>query len=109
MTTIDLKYLLAIGLPLLILLCVIIFMIGRQSGKKYVYRMMNGGQLYGREPPEDPVAAAMRIVREEDLLKSKQYDEVKPRFAIQGETDPNRRHNQGGWLWWMGGTEGARG
>ena len=45
MTTIDLKYLLAIGLPLLIILCVIMFMIGRQSGKKYVYRMMSGGQI----------------------------------------------------------------
>ena len=45
MTTIDLKYILAIGLPLLIILCVVMFMLGRQSGKKYVYRMMNGGQI----------------------------------------------------------------
>ena len=53
MTTIDLTYLLVIGIPLLIILCVIMFMIGRQSGKKYVYHMMNGGQVH-----DDPSPAA---------------------------------------------------
>uniref|UniRef100_A0A6C0LWF9 Uncharacterized protein n=1 Tax=viral metagenome TaxID=1070528 RepID=A0A6C0LWF9_9ZZZZ len=50
MTTIDLTYLLAVGLPLLIILCVIMFMIGKQSGKKYVYHMMNGGQVHDYPP-----------------------------------------------------------
>jgi hypothetical protein len=114
MTTIDLKYLLVIGLPLLIILCVIMFMIGRQSGKKYVYRMMNGGQVYdypiSRVRPEDPVEAAKRQIRyEEELLKSRRYDSAKPRVAIQAETDPGRLNNRGGMFWWMGGTEGARG
>ena len=115
MTTLDLKYLLAIGLPLLIILCVIIFMIGRQSGKKSVYRMMNGGQVhdYTRSRvvrrPDDPVEAVKRQIRreEERQLESRRYD--KPRYAIQDETNPGRLYNQGGWLSWMGGTEGARG
>ncbi|AEO98407.1 hypothetical protein EPVG_00196 [Emiliania huxleyi virus 201] len=51
MTTIDLTYLLVIGIPLLIILCVIMFMIGRQSGKKYVYHMMNGGQVHDYPSP----------------------------------------------------------
>ncbi len=110
MTTIDLKYLLVIGLPLLIILCVIMFMIGRQSGKKYVYRMMNGGQGhdYTRSRvrrPEDPVEAVKRQIRreEEERLESRRYD--KPRVAIQDETDPGRLYNRGGPFWWMGGTE----
>lgn len=57
MTTIDLTYLLVIGIPLLIILCVIMFMIGKQSGKKYVYHMMNGGQVH--EYPSPAVESAI--------------------------------------------------
>ena len=112
MTTIDLKYLLVIGLPLLIILCVIMFMIGRQSGKKYVYHMMNGGQVHdytiSRVHPQDPIEAAKeQIRRENELLKSRRNDTVIPRpdRAIQDETDPGRLYTRGGPFWWMGGTE----
>ncbi|AET42749.1 hypothetical protein EXVG_00100 [Emiliania huxleyi virus 202] len=121
MTTIDLKYLLLIGLPLLIILCVIMFMIGRQSGKKYVYRMMNGGQgphynthgTYYR--PESATDAAARIVAQENRA-NKERQTHRPHVpsaldipGMNATTDAGRIYNQGGWLSWLGSYEGARG
>lgn len=107
MTTIDLTYLLVIGIPLLIILCVIMFMIGRQSGKKQVYRMMNGGQQY-----ETPAEAAARIVAAEDRRirdrisrPSVQHVTDIPRGMVV-PTDPARIHANRGLFSWLT-TEGT--
>lgn len=104
MTTVDLTYLLVIGIPLLIILCVIMFMIGRRSGKKQVYHMMNGGQLYH---PESPAEAAARIVDEENRRNwDRQIARSSVSYApyIRGmdvPTDPARIPASKGWFSWL--------
>lgn len=110
MKTVDLTYLLVIGIPLLIILCVIMFMIGRQSGKKYVYRMMNGGQ----GPYETPAEAAMRIVENENRVNqlrkipttSMPYASNIP--GMNATTDAGRIDKEKGWFSWLGTDEGAQ-
>tara|TARA_B100000767_G_scaffold261187_2_gene272533 strand:+ start:706 stop:993 length:288 start_codon:yes stop_codon:yes gene_type:complete len=94
------------------------FMIGRQSGKKQVYYMMNGGQGPYESRPESATAAAMRIVNEEDRAnKARQIPRthvpyVSDNIAIHGmhaPTDAGRIYKKKGWFSWLGTDEGARG